>query len=272
MTKLIRANFARLSRSVVFIVCAAIGFVICVLSAVSSASTSPALTDLDMIYFDFIPNMLLMCAIFSPLFFGTEYTDGVMRAKIIAGHKRSMVFMANFVTNVTVFLFLFVLGAIGSLAGVFWVGWFKAGAGEIAVSFILGILLTIAMAAVFTMSEMLITSKAGSAVFAILLVFAMMIVASSIYSFLQQPEMVSHAELTINEGVVMSDPEPNPYYVTGVKRAVMEFVMDVLPLGQSISITDVSVARPVRMAICSVVLTVVSLVGGLFAFKRKDLK
>ncbi len=271
MTKLIRANFARLSRSVAFIVCAAIGFVICVLSAVSSASTSPALTDLDMIYFDFIPNMLLMCAIFSPLFFGTEYTDGVMRAKIIAGHKRSMVFMANFVTNVTVFLFLFVLGAIGSLAGVFWVGWFKAGAGEIAVSFILGILLTIAMAAIFTMSEMLITSKAGSAVFAILLVFAMMISASMIYEFLQQPEMSSHAEFTIN-GMVITDPEPNPYYVSGVKRAVMEFVMDVLPLGQSISITDVSVARPVRMAICSVVLTVVSLVGGLFAFKRKDLK
>ncbi len=271
MTKLITANFARLSRSVVFIVCAAIGFVICVLSAISSASTAPSLTDFDMIYFDFIPNMLLMCAIFSPLYFGTEYSDGVMRAKIIAGHKRSTVFMANFVTNVTAFLFMFALGAIGSFAGVLGVGWFKADAGDVAVSFILGILLTIAMAAIFTVSEMLITSKAGSAVFAILLIFAMLICASTLYSELQVPEMASHAEFTVN-GMVITDPEPNPGYVSGAKRAVMEFVIDVLPMGQSISITDVSVERPVRMAICSVVVTVVSLIGGLFAFKRKDLK
>ncbi len=272
MTKLITANFARLSRSVVFIVCAAAGFVICVLSAISSATTARAFKEIDSIYFDFIPNMLFMCAIFSPLFFGTEYSDGVMRAKIIAGHKRSTVFVANFITNVTAFLFMFVLGAIGSLVGVLCLGWFKAGAGEIAVSFILGILLTIAMAAIFTVSEMLITSKAGSAVFAILLSFAMVILTSTFHSQLLAPEMASGAYINDNGEFVISDPVPNPGYVSGTKREVMEFVVDVIPLGQSITISDGTVERPVRMAVCSVVVTGVSLVGGLFAFKRKDLK
>ncbi len=272
MTKLIRANFARLSHSVVFIVCAAIGFVICVLSAVSSGMNAGDEAGLERLYFDFIPNMLLMCAVFSPLYFGTEYSDGVMRAKIIAGHKRGTVFMANFVTNIAAFLFLFALGAIASLVGAFWVGWFKAGAEELAVKFILGILLTIAMAAIFTASEMLITSKAGSAVFAILLVFAMMILTSIFYTMLQEPEMITGAYITSEGEFVISDPEPNPLYVSGAKRDIMEFVIDVLPLGQSINITDVSVERPVRMAICSVVLTIISLVGGLFAFRRKDLK
>jgi len=272
MIKLITANFARLSRSVVFIVCAAIGFVICVLSAISSASTARIYKEIDSIYFDFIPNMLLMCAIFSPLFFGTEYSDGVMRAKIIAGHKRSTVFIANFITNATAFLFLFVLGAVGSLVGVICLGWFKASAGEIAVGFILGILLTIAMAAIFTVSEMLITSKAGSAVFAILLLFAMIILTSTLHAELMAPEMVSGAYVTEEGQFVISDPEPNPGYVSGIKRDVMEFVVDVIPVGQSVVISDWTIERPVRMAVCSVVVTGVSLVGGVLAFNRKDLK
>lgn len=45
----------------------------------------------------------LQCAVsvFSALFIGTQYSDGVIRNKIIAGHSRANVYLSNFIVTVS---------------------------------------------------------------------------------------------------------------------------------------------------------------------------
>ena len=74
------------------------------------------------------------------------------------------------------------------------------------------------------------------------------------------------------EGMRMSEPSPNPDYIGGNLRNAYEFVLDLLPTGQGILMTNVEIARPLRMGLCSVTITVIMTLCGLILFDKKDLK
>lgn len=49
------------------------------------------------IYALFVP---LMVSLLTALFIGTDYSDGTMRNKLIAGHVRRKIYVANLISNV----------------------------------------------------------------------------------------------------------------------------------------------------------------------------
>lgn len=240
MRKLVSANFSRLFRDKTFWFCVGamlIYAVIYMLNSVRQATTSLAEYHytLDDYYFQFALVIGMFCALFCSMFLGTEYSDGTIRNKLVVGHTRAGIYLAN-----------------------------------LAVTF-LATLFVAAFSSVFTFISMLSSNKAVSVVVSIFLFLGLLILASMIYNGLQQPEMVSGIEMTQN-GMQMSEQQPNPSYIGGVKRTFYEFMMDFLPTGQGILMWQLEVVNPLRMILSSVLLTVVPTFCGIAFFKRKNLR
>ena len=70
----------------------------------------------------------------------------------------------------------------------------------------------------------------------------------------------------------MMEPEANPLYIGGMKRIIFEFLLDFLPTGQGILLSDAATTHPVRQILCSMGITMVTLLIGCQIFKRNDLK
>ena len=90
-----------------------------------------------------------------------------------------------------------------------------------------------------------------------LLFFGLMIIASMTYNTLGEPEMTRDVQITTN-GIEMSDPTPNPNYISGVKRTIYEFFVDFLPTGQGLQMWQLKIGNSVRMLLSSIVITILT--------------
>ncbi len=91
MGKLVASIFSRLMKNGLFWFLFVVLFLFGMYNS-SSESTSSTCS-LDGCLFEFTPLMGIISAIFISLFIGSEYSDGVIRNKIITGHSRSSLYL-----------------------------------------------------------------------------------------------------------------------------------------------------------------------------------
>lgn len=228
---------------------------------------------MDAIFFRYALATGLMMAVFIPLFFGTEYSDGTLRNKVMVGHSRASIYFSNLITGIVVSVLLcaaYLLPVM--ILGPVFIEWLTMDVG-----FLLTILLgTLAMGAafssVFTLITMNCSRKAATAVGCILLVIALLVVAARINTLLEAPEFIPVYSLSADGAVVSEGMEPNPHYLRGTARTVCEFLYDFLPAGQTVQYSAVSVTHPWRLPLYSLAILIVSAGAGAALFRRKDLK
>ncbi len=274
MRNLLSAGFSRLWRSKIFWLCCIAILAISVVSMLCNCRTVRAF-DMDRAledyYFNTLPFVGIVCAVFSSLFFGTEYSDGTLRNKLIVGHTRRDVYLSSYVLCFTATLIMTALLFIGGLCGIPDLGVWRLGAGLLAVYFLLSALMAASIAAIAAFIALLSHGKAATAVISILVMLALLMFASFMYNALCEPETYSGMMITTN-GIETMEPEPNPAYVGGVLRTVYEFLLDLLPQGYAILMANMDLTAPLRAGICSAALTVVLNLGGLALFRKKDLR
>lgn len=278
MRKLLSASFSRLWRNKEFWVCMGVMLAMAVgtlLNACRMAIRDAALYQqsvrcLDDYYFQFGLFIGGFCAIFSSLFLGTEYSDGTLRNKIIVGHTRTDIYLANLLVSFASTLLFLLAWAAGALVAVPTLGFWKMPADALLMYFAVALLFIAVFSAVFTAVAMLCSSKAYTVVISLVMFLVLMIISANVDNKLAEPEMNSSVEISA-EGIQMGDPQPNPDYLSGAKREVYEFINDFLPTGQSIQMGYLKIAHPVRMILCSVFLTAAVTGGGLWAFRKKNL-
>lgn len=112
MSKLLRANFARMLGSVEFMACALFSFSLglfnflgCCILKVSSYQTT-----FEKDLFNMSEAVVVITAVFVSLFFGTE--NSVVRNRLMVGHSRGAVYLANWLTA---FCGVFVINALSML-------------------------------------------------------------------------------------------------------------------------------------------------------------
>lgn len=219
----------------------------------------------------------LLIPAFSSLFTGTEFSDGTIRNKLILGHRRRDIYLSNvivcFTAGVTMCL-TYIAGA--TLAMLPWLNVTEIGSiSAIIILILVSFLMCAAFAALCTLTVMTSQNKAASAVINILLSVALLIVSLYILSQLSQPPTWQPANYNTETGeVTFGEPEPNPFYVGGTTREVLQFFNDFLPTGQSVNITQggASAGDPGLLAAYSASIVIVSTGIGIFAFKKKDIK
>lgn len=276
MRKLISADFCRLRRDKVFWIGAAAVLVYAVTGMLSGCRQTLEDTQsefpyaLDTFYFCFVLGIGIPIAVYIGLALGTEYSDGTIRNKLVVGHTRRDIYLANLFINILCGLCLLLAGLLGGLIGIPVLGTWKMGK-MFLVYLMISIMFMVSYAAIFTLVGMLCSSKAVSAVLSILLFLGLMLVAVNVYSKLMEPEMVNGLIIT-QEGMQMGDPSPNPAYVSGLEREICQFIVDFLPTGQCCQMEELSIQHPVRMIVSSAVIAIVTTLGGIVAFERKDIK
>lgn len=276
MRKLLSANLARLWKDKVFWIAVAAMLVfnlINVLGGVKAAirEGSEFSYTLDYYCYGFLPMFGVVAAAFISLFQGTEYSDGTLRNKLIIGHTRVKLYLANLLTNYVGSLIILMAGFVASVAGIPVLGWLKMGTWATVSYLVISLLMTGAQCALFTFIAMLTTNKAYSAVFCVLFWLGFTFLGSYFYNGLSETEFISDFLVTA-DGVMMGDSMSNPNYIGGIQRQVYEFLSDFFPSTQAIQMSNLEVAHPLRMMLCSIGITISSSLVGVLRFRKMNLK
>lgn len=242
MGKLLSANFARLWKDKSFWLCTLFMLGLAIYTVLSAAFSDHPRTieHFEILYFGYSQLLGFCCAVFASFFLGTDYNEGTIRNKIVVGHSRAAIYVANLLTVFAAMLCMMVAWLLGGLAGLPFFGVWKNIAGCM-VNLITSIFTTAAFAAIFTLVAMLCTNKTVSAVTSILLFACLSMLAGNIST---------------------------------------EAVRDLLPTGRAIWVTGINAGSSIRTLFASVLLTLFGSLSitimvtstGILLFKKKDLK
>ena len=212
-------------------------------------------------------------AVLTALFIGNDYSSGTMRNKRIAGHRRGIIYLANLLVCICAGICLCLAFALPqAAAGLLLKGELNAAPATILLYVGLSFALMIAFTALFTLIAMLCQNKSHTTAECIQLTFALLFAGVYISSTLEEPEYLAAYSYTEN-GVTVEEPEQrNPYYITGMKRQVYEFLQDLTPGGQVIQISEMGVKKPAMLAIYDGLILLLVTGFGLVFFRREDLK
>lgn len=276
MCKLLSAGFMRLWKNKCFWICiifmTALGVIIPA-SQYHNMVKYDALVNLDGTFFGYAMFIGLVSSVFVSLFVGTEYSDGTIRNKVIAGHKRAAVYLANLVLCICAgFLMCGAYMTAHLIVGIPLLGFFALNAKILLLVLVTAFLLSAAMSSILTMISMLNQSKALGVVACMLCAGFLLFAGAYIYSRLGEPE-VYPGYLSMVDGVFQEGGEyPNPNYLRGTEREIYAFLNDFLPGGQANQCASLELAHPLRLSLYSCVIVILSTGAGLICFRRKDLK
>lgn len=272
MSKLLRANFARLFKNRLFRLCI-IGIFAAAAFAVFDQAKYTEIID-DML-FSGITVISIVSAVFISIFAGTEYSDGTMRNKLYMGHSRISVYGASLVTCAAAAVIMhIVLIATVVCFGIPVIGKITMTASEILLLSLLSILTVTAYASVYILLGMLITSKAAGVAAAILLSFGMLIGADTLYRCINTPEYRPMPYIDEeSETGYSAEFVPNPKYPSETKRKFMQAALNILPSGQALQIArDNLPENAAELPLYAIFDIGAATAVGVLIFLRKDIK
>ena len=278
MTRLLSANLLRLWRNKAFWASmgASLGMgLFMVVDSWRSAQESGGAwsNSVDAELFKYAAFIGILAAALIPLFFGTEYSDGAIRNKLIVGQSRLSVYFANLITGVAACVLCSAAYILGCIAlGIPLLGWFAKPPALLLTALAGSLLMTAAFCAIFTFVTMNCSRKSTSVVICLLGVFAAFIGVIVIHSMLEAPEFIQGYELSVGGQVVSAPMEPNPNYLTGAKRELYQFIFDLLPSGQSVQYCSLQFSDPAWLMGLSAAVTAGFTTAGAALFRRKDLR
>ncbi len=223
MIKLMSAGFRRYTQSTLFWICAALSF--------ATGLYGGSLYEFDA-YLYLLP--LLICAVLISLSIGREFSSGIFRNKIAAGHTKGKIFLSEAILSLAVATLMDLLHTLGIFLlaheVIQYVDW------KLLVWIRLCVwLTTLAFSAVFVFVSCTVSKRAVASIINILLVVFLYIVGFDTVEALREPEFNESIHFNINEAgehVPVVERNPNPKYVGDPLRTVMKATEYVSPFGQ----------------------------------------
>lgn len=208
-------------------------------------------------------------------FVGTEYSDGTIRNKLIVGHKRSDIYLANLIVcTVGVLMGIFLHIIINCTVGTALCGMEVLTVQKILELTLYMIIAFISVTALMVMFTMFVNSKAGASVTVLIVTMVMFIATITIHQKLQAQEYYEgYSYLDDETGEIVEMPEEkNPEYLTGTKRKVYQTIYDVMPTSHMYEYVMLSTENANKFAGYDGIILVVTTALGIILFRKKDLK
>jgi hypothetical protein len=170
-------------------------------------------------------------------------------------------------------LVFFVVWAMGGLLGIPHFGLWSVGIRGWLQLLLISLLTMFAIVSILTAFSQAISNKAANAIVAIFIALALLLSASFFYNALNEPETtISYMKLNSDGTFELGDEVANPAYVGGTLRIVYQALLNLLPTGQQILISDEPITHLGVMCLCSLLVIVVFAGIGLLLFRKKDIK
>ena len=284
MSKLLRAGLLKLKKDKVFWTCliisVALAAALCLFTFRSNVKLDAGLTidDCLMKIYQFAG---ILAAVFCSLHIGTEYSDGVIRNKLVVGRTRTSIYLTNAILAVVAnIIFNLAYMATVCILGIPLLGPSAVAFPTLFLLLATGILMTAAITSICTLISMLNQNKALVAVISIIGVFVLIFIASLTMSMLNAPEYYEDVvyeedtgELLLDkDGKLVTELVANPEYLRGNARTFYQFVADFLPTGQALGLSIMKAENLSLKMVYSVIIIVASNVAGVVIFRLKDLK
>lgn len=278
MRKLLSANFSRLWKSKIFwlleigtLLFSIVAYLLVGIN-VKNIGIHWILKNANFYLFLVLLYVSILTAIFSSLFFGTDYSDGTLRNKLTVGHSRKDIYLSNWVLNAAItttfimthYLVAVVIGIpIGGMTVISVIN-------HLLLKFVFSLIIALTYTSIFTMTTMLDSNKARCAIVNILTALLLIIVGFFIFSALEQPELKYQMIQQADGSYLMDEHVPNPRYVGGNMRIVYTILESIMPTAFALRIASDSISNYplIGCAILSVLLTII----GMVMFKKKDIK
>ena len=293
MTRLLRANFARLWKFKPFWICAVLAFAFNILSNIEVTDSWTYQTGQTVLSSG--SKIMLFSSVFTALYLGTDYACGTIRNKLAVGHSRAKIYLSGLVTVITGSLLMLALCSVPSIIkSVVWGKELGMETGEFLLKLSILICAVISASAIFTLLGMSITSKSLTTTFTLVLTFVLLLGSMSLLQFLSQPEYIPENQITARDDLeadgmppfvaaYVTETEtkedgaaynlvPNPMYITGMRRDIMNTVIDVLPGGQMLTLQSSYTHNEKLYPLYSLGVIAVTTAAGMLVFRRKDLK
>lgn len=239
MSKLLRACIRRYTHNIIFWIAAVLTIGIGINIAYRTRMT----------YYDdaMVIAQMVIHAIMISWIVGKEFKEGIFRNKVIVGHSKGGIFLAELISGVGIAGVLYFLCAvIFVLFNFYEVPLLPASL--IVKIFVDYVLLNMCLAAIFVTISCLFSRQATIAIVNIILVLLMVVGSQRLYGELSQPQYLEHYETVnsewIDENGTIRYKEvkiegseyfvDNPTYVGGVRRTVCETVYNLFPYGHII--------------------------------------
>lgn len=226
MSNLLHAGIIRYLKSIVF-------WVMLMISLIFGFITGAIIDSSTDLQNPFFLMFFLITAIQISLIIGTEFNNGIVRNKLIAGHGKSTVFISELLLSL-IFSTALIIVFYGAFI-VFNIGWFGTMTSGDIVLTALGVwLMYLSFAAVCTAVCFFIPyNSAVAAVVNIILVIAMAFGVTEIRSKFNEPEF-NFSHFQDENGEWISVEEKNPEYIPpdSAKYAVLHAAYYLMPCGQ----------------------------------------
>lgn len=286
MNKLLRANFFRLIKNKIFwgIIVITLGITSVLLFNTiinNQGETKESIERLLVMYMYFIG---IAMAIFTSLFVGTEYSDGVLRNKIVIGHSRKHIYLADLITSIIVGLCIqLIYMLIVAVIGIPIFGTLQMTIEKFLFVIIDIVIIIITYASIFTCITLLCSDITVSTVSCMILVLIMFI-ASMALSSTANTMKYRETYIQTENGEIEVHQKLNPDYPGDLKKNVAKTILYCLPTGQTSQIISQISKKPFQITnymsdaelktvfLYSVGVTIVITGVGMYCFKRKDLK
>ena len=229
-------------------------------------------------YFDehyFIATLALplLSALVISLFIGKDFDEKTIRNKLISGQSRTSVYLSNLVTGFFAALLIYAAMLFGGLIGIpLAEPTLLSGNVNVLSYVIIGIFTALSCASAATLINMLLGNRIASFIVSMLLFFGIMILLVPDANLLRIPEFLDDYHFV--DGVLTTFPNAlrNEQYVDGAERVVRECILEFFPSGNILMLDNGLVANPIREILLSLSFTAATSAGGIYLFKRKDLK
>lgn len=237
MIELLRSNFLRLIKSASFYVALAVEALYILLNTINfylPALKTGASVSADPLFPSTVcnPFAAALLAVVCSLFIGADYQNGTIRNKLVIGHPRSHVYLANLITVMVTALCMnlaamavfypVTLPLLGGLAGT---------PKALLKIFIFGNLIMLVYASLYTMVAMNTKSTVASLVITVTALIAMSFVSQYFISQLNAP--LTYTEVTMNDlGEMISTTVPNPYRKSEAVLDCFRVLLNLFPSGQ----------------------------------------
>ena len=275
MRKLLTASFSRLWKEKIF------WFVFLIMSIGTvcynwigyNEINDPQVHVEDMI-FCMLPISGFIFALFISMRLGTEFEEHTIRNKLIVGYSRTQVYFAEYITcMVASMILLGIMLLVSTSFGLLLSLEFQSSWHELVLLIFCCVLIASVFSAMFTAISMNIGSKATSLVVSIVLLIAILLMASfCINALAEEPMTYSNIVITVENGVQFGDLIENPAYVDGTQRTIYELIADILPTGQTIQLNVLEFERVARWPLFSLIMLIIVTVAGYISFRKRDIR
>lgn len=271
MYKLLRAGFFRLKKDMIFwlFIFLTIGIAgITIFKYYSSGSQIM----LDRVINDFIMYIGLFIAIFISIFVGKEYSEGIIRNKIIVGHSRVSIYLSKLIISiVTSILCELIYIIIVLLVGLPLFGKLQMPLSYLAMNMLNTFLIIIVYCSIFHFITMICSEITVSAIISILFFIIMFVAEASLGYIANSPKYITNSYWENGVQEIISQ-EPNPNYPGDSKVKLAKTIYLFIPQGQASKIANMDMESSNQMPIYSLTLILAVNLVGIYLFLRRELK